>query len=164
MGVPERVPTMPLPAVAIPAQPVPNFAFSFGYGACQVTRILSTFDDTLIQQSNNAVPITITFVLTANERNAIYQRMRAMNLFAFPTSYSIAMPDTMMRIYVSPHPRYEFTLRSDTLLKTIVWEDGIARPTSDQADQLRDLIAFLKTTIEGHAELKRLPPLVEACA
>jgi hypothetical protein len=164
MGIPARVPTTPFPTVAIPAQSASNFAFSFGYGACQVTRILSTFDDTLTQRSSNTAPVTTTFVLTADERNAIYQRMRAINLFAFPTSYSIAMPDTMIGVYAAPHPRYEFTLRNDALLKTITWEDAIWRPTSDQADQLRDLIAFLKTTIEGHAELKRLPLLVEACA
>ena len=74
------------------------------------------------------------------------------------------MPDTAMRIYSAPHPRYEFTLRNDTLLKTITWEDDITRPTSDEADQLRSLIAFLKATIEGHAEIQHLPQLVEACA
>ena len=42
--------------------------------------------------------------------------------------------------------------------------DEIVRPTSDEADQLRDLIAFLTTIIEGHAELQRLPRLIEACA
>jgi hypothetical protein len=164
MGIPERVPTTPFPTVVMPTQPASNFAFSFGYGACQITRILNTFDDTLTQQSSNTAPVSTTLVLTADERNAIYRRMRAINLFAFPTSYSIAMPDTMLRIYAAPHPRYEFTLRNNTLLKTITWEDAIARPTSDDADQLRDLIAFLKTTVEVHAELKRLPPLVEGCA
>lgn len=164
MGIPERVPTTPFPTIAMPAQPAPDFAFSFGYGGCQITRILNTFDDTLTQQSINTSPLTTTFVLTTDERNAIYQRMRAINLFAYPTNYTIPMPDTMMRIYSAPHPRYEFTLRNDTLLKAITWEDAIWRPTSAEADQLRSLIAFLKTTIEGHPEIQQLPPLVEACA
>jgi hypothetical protein len=164
MGIPERVPTTPFPTIPMPMQPAPNFAFSFGYGACQITRVLNTFDDTLMQQSINTSPITTTFLLTADERNAIYQHMRAINLFAYPTTYTIPLPDTTLRIYTAPHPRYEFTLRNDRLLKTIIWEDAISRPTSDEADQLRDLIAFLKATIDGHAEIQRLPQLIEACA
>jgi len=163
-GVPERVPTTPLPTSALPMQPALNFAFSFGYGSCQVTRVLNTFDDTLMQDSIDASPITTTFVLTADERGTIYQRMRAINLFAYPPNYTIPIPDNAPSISAAPHPRYEFTLRNDTLLKTIIWEDAIWRPTSDEADQLRDLIAFLKSTIEGHAEIQRLPRLVEACA
>jgi hypothetical protein len=164
MGIPERVPTTPLPTIPMPLQPAPNFAFSFGYGGCQITRILNTFDDTLTQRSLNTSPVTTTLLLTADERRAIYQRMRAINLFAYPTTYTIALPDTMVRILSEPHSRYEFTLRNDTLLKTITWEDEISRPTSDEADQLRSLIAFLKATVEGHAEIQRLPQLIEACA
>lgn len=163
-GIPERVATTPFPTSSLPAQPAANFAFSFGYGACQITRVLNTFDDTLMQHSIDASPITITLVLTTDERNAIYQRMRAMNLFAYPARYTIPLPDTMIRISPAPHPTYEFTLRNDTLLKTIIWEDDIWRPTSDEADQLHDLIAFLTSMIEGHAEIQRIPPLVEACA
>src|SRR5215203_3901438 len=40
MGVPERIATTPFPAVTLPEQPDPNFAFSIGYGACTITRIL----------------------------------------------------------------------------------------------------------------------------
>jgi hypothetical protein len=163
-GIPERIATTPFPTSSLPAQPAPNFAFSFGYGSCQITRVLNTFDDTLMQHSLNTPPITTSFVLTSDERTAIYQHMRAMNLFAYPTNYSIPMPDAAIGIYAYPHARYEFTLRNDTLLKTIVWEDALWRPTSDEADQLRDLIAFLKSTIEGHAEIQQLPRLVEACA
>jgi hypothetical protein len=163
-GIPERVPTTPFPTSALPVQPAPNFAFSFGYGACQITRVLNTFDNTLMQHSLNTPPITTTFVLTADERSAIYQHMRAMNLFAYPATYTIPVPDTMIRISPAPHPTYEFTLRNDRLLKTIIWEDDIWRPTSDEADQLHNLIAFLKSTIEGHAEIQQLPPLIEACA
>lgn len=164
MDIPERVPTTPFPTSSLPAQPAANFAFSFGYGSCQITRVLNTFDDTLMQDSIDASPITTTFVLTSAERDAIYQRMRTMNLFAYPARYTIPMPDTMIRISPAPHPTYEFTLRNDTLLKTIIWEDDIWRPTSDEADQLHSLIAFLKSTIEGHAEIQKLPALVEACA
>jgi len=163
-GIPERVATTPFPTSSLLDQPAANFAFSFGYGACQITRVLNTFGDTLMQHSIDAAPITITLILTTDERNAIYQRMHAMNLFAYPARYIIPLPDTMIRISPAPHPTYEFTLRNDTLLKTIIWEDDIWRPTSDEADQLHDLIAFLKSTIEGHAEIQQLPPLVEACA
>jgi hypothetical protein len=163
-GIPDRIPTTPFPTSALPAQPAANFAFSFGYGACQITRVFNSFDNTLTQHSIGASPITTTLVLTANERSAIYQRMRAINLFAYPARYSIPVPDTMIRISHAPYSSYEFTLRNDTLLKTITWEDEISKPTSDEADQLRDLIAFLVSTINGHPELQRIPPLVEACA
>jgi hypothetical protein len=42
--------------------------------------------------------------------------------------------------------------------------NAISRPTSDEADRLRSLIAFLKTIIEGHTEIQHLPRLIEACA
>jgi hypothetical protein len=163
-GIPKRVPTTPFPTSALPMQPAANFAFTFGYGACQITRVLNTFDNTLMQDSIDTPPITTTFVLAADERSAIYQHMRAINLFAYPATYTIPIPDAATGIYAYPHPRYEFTLRNDALLKTIIWEDQIWRPTSDEADQLRQLIAFLKTTIEGHPEIQQLPRLVEACA
>jgi hypothetical protein len=164
MGIPERIPTTPFPTSSLPAQPAADFAFSFGYGACQITRVVNTFDNTLMQRSVGAAPITITFVLTSGERSTIYQHMRAINLFAYPPTYTIPLPDNITSMSIAPNPRYEFTLRNDTLLTTIVWEDAIVRPTSNEADQLRDLIAFLKTTIEGHAEIQQLPPLVEECA
>jgi hypothetical protein len=163
-GVPERIATTPFPTSALPAQPAANFAFSFGYGACQITRVVNTFDNTLMQHSLNTPPITTTFVLAADERSAIYQHMRAINLFAYPPLYTIPVHDIAPYISIAPNPRYEFTLRNDSLLKSIIWEDAITRPTSDEADQLRDLIAFLKTTIEGHPEIQQLPRLVEACA
>jgi hypothetical protein len=90
--------------------------------------------------------------------------MRAINLFAYHTNYTVTLPDTMIRILSAPHPRYEFTLRNETMLKTITWEDEISQPTTFEADQLHSLIAFLKATIEEHAEIQRLPQLVEGCA
>lgn len=164
MGIPEHLPTTPFPTIPLPVQPAPNFAFSFGYGACQITRVLNTFDNTFTQYSLNSPPITTTFTLTADERTAIYQHMIAINLFGYPSTYKIPVPDTDLRIISAPHPHYEFTLRNDTIRKTIAWEDEISRPTSVEADNLRRLIAFLKQTIERHSEVQRLPPLVEACA
>ncbi len=164
MGIPERLPTTPFPTIALPVQPAANFAFSFGYGACRISRVLNTFDNTLAQYSINSPPITTTFILTADERTAIYQHMRAINLFGYPTTYTIPVPDTDLRIISAPHPRYEFTLRNESIQKTLTWEDEISRPTSAEADNLRGLIAFLKLTIERHSEVQRLPQLVEACA
>jgi hypothetical protein len=164
MGIPERIATTPFPTSSLPAQPAANFAFTFGYGGCQITRVLNTFSNTLMQHSIDTPPITTTLVLTSGERDAIYERMRAINLFAYPARYTIPVPDTMIRISPAPHPTYEFTLRNGRLLKTIIWEDDIWRPTSDEADQLHSLITFLISTIEGHAEIQQLPPLVEACA
>src|SRR5581483_10691416 len=150
MGVPERIVTTPFPVVALPEQPDPNFAFSIGYGACTITRILDTFTHTLTQHSMDGSSATIAFRLTSDERVTIYQAMKAINLFGYPDVYAIAVPENMMQIISEPHPRYELVLRNGTLNKRITWEDSTSRPTTVEADQLRDLIARIQALVAHH--------------
>jgi hypothetical protein len=165
MGVPERIATTPFPAVPLSEQPDPNFAFSIGYGACTITRILDTFTNTLSQHSmDGSSAITIAFHLTADERVAVYQAIKTINLFGYPDVYTIPVPDTTPRIIPEPHSRYELVLRNGTLNKTITWEDSISRPIAVEADQLRGFIASIKTLVASHHEMTQLPPLNEACA
>jgi hypothetical protein len=165
MGVPERIATTPFPAVTLPEQPDPNFAFSIGYGACTITRILDTFNNTLSQHSmDGSAAITISFKLTTDERLAVYQAIKTINLFGYPDVYTIPVPDNTSRIIPEPHPRYELVLRNGTLNKTITWEDSISRPTAVEADQLRGFINTIKAMVANHSEMTQLPPLNEACA
>ena len=166
LAVPERVSTTPFPAVALPDQPAANFAFSFSYGSCPVTRVVSTFDNTLMQSAqpdHNALPITVTLRLSDDERSEIYARMRSINLFGYPKIYTIPLPENAIRVYVTPHSTYYFILRNDTVLTTITWNDEIPRPTTTEADNLRELIMFLRTLIEARPEIEQLPPIIGGC-
>lgn len=167
LGIPERVSTTLFPTVALPDLPAANFAFSFSYGPCPVTRVVSTFDNTLMQSAqpdSNAAPLTVTLVLSDAERTAIYERMRSINLFGYPKIYTIPLPENAIRVYVTPHSTYGFILRNDTVLTTITWVDEISRPTTTEADDLRELIVFLRTLIEARPEIEQLPPIIGACS
>ena len=164
MGVPERIATTPFPAVILPDQPESNFAFSIGYGACSITRILDTFTDTLTQHSMDGSSASIAFRLSPDERAAIYQAIKTINLFGYPNVYAIVVPENTMQIMTEPHPRYELVLRNGTLNKMITWEDSISRPTTVEADQLRSFIERIRALVANHPEIAQLPPLNEGCA
>ena len=163
MGVPERIATTPFPAVTLPEEPNPNFAFSIGYGACTITRILDTFNHTLTQHSSDGSSATVAFRLTPDERITMYQAMKTINLFGYPDVY-VSVPENVPQMIPEPHPRYELVLRNGTLTKTITWEDAIARPSTAEADQLRDFIERVRTLVAHHPETAQLPLLNEACA
>ena len=165
MGVPERIATTPFSTVTLPEQPDPNFAFSVGYGACEITRVLDTFTRTLTQHSmDGSSAVTVPFTLTPDERVTIYQAIKTINLFGYPDVYVIPVPENTPRIIPEPHPRYELVLRNGTLNKRFTWEDSIARPTTTEADQLRDFIERIRALVATHRETAQLPPLNEACA
>lgn len=167
IGVPERLATTPFPMVALPAHPAADFAFSFSYGPCPVTRVLSTFDNTLSQSAqpnSNAPFVTATLTLSAAERDAIYQRMRRINLFGYPKTYTIPVPKNDIRVITMPYSRYEFLVQNDTVRTNITWNDEISRPTTTEADNLRDLITFLQTLIEARPEMQQLPSPIGGCA
>ena len=164
MGVPERIASTPFPAVPLPDHPDSNFAFSIGYGACTITRILDTFTDTLTQHSMDGSSAVIAFRLTPDERVAIYQAIKTINLFGYPRVYAIVVPENTMQIMTEPHPRYEVVLRNGTLNKTITWEDSVSRPSTVEAEQLRSFIARIRALVANHSEITQLPPLNEGCA
>jgi hypothetical protein len=163
MGIPERIATTPFPVVSLPEQPDQNFAFSIGYGACTITRILDTFNHTLTQHANDGSSATVSFRLTSDERITIYQTIKTINLFGYPDVY-VSVPENVPQIIPEPHPRYELVLQNGTLTKKVTWVDSIARPTTAQADRLREFIERIRTLVAHHPETAQLPPLNEGCA
>jgi hypothetical protein len=163
--VPFRVVPTPLPTRTPPPQPAPNFAFTFGYGSCApIKRVLNTFNDTLTQQPPGEEPVTIPFSLSEGDELTIYQKMAAINFFSYPPRFTIPIPENQQMIGADPYPEYSFTARNGDLFVSVQWADSISRPTTTEADNLRELIALLSQTIETHPDFARLPPLSEACA
>lgn len=162
--VPALVVTTPFPTVALPEQPASNFALTFGYGACQTTRILNTFDRTLTQFDLDGTPTSVSVTVEPADLERIYRFMATIAFFSYPERYSTILPDTMVRIMPSPHPTYEFRVRNGDLEKTVVFTDNVFRPLTVETEHLRALVTLLKAVVEAQPELSELPPLREACA
>lgn len=160
-----RIATTPFPTLALSPEPASNFAFTFGYGACQpITRTLNTYNNTLTQQSHSGDPVTVPFQLTDAEQRAIYRKMVDINIFSYPATFSIPVLPGEMYTASSTYPRYTFTARNGDREVSVQWDDEIWSPTTTEADNLRSLIDLLKRTIEQHPDLQQLPPLQEVCA
>lgn len=164
VGIPERVATTPFPTVALPARPAPNFAFSFGYGSCRITRIVSTFDGTLTQVNLEGRASMVRLELDDAELERIYDEMVAIAFFSYPERYSTILSDTMVRVMATPHPGYEFRVRHGELEKQVLFADSVFRPTTTETDNLRRLVTLITSIVEAQPELAQLPPLKESCA
>jgi hypothetical protein len=143
-------------------EPAADFGFRFAYGACG-TNILDTFAGTYIKDMLGAAPITITLTLSNEEQTRIYTKMRAINIFAYPTTYTIDIRNAAEVGYVTPAMTYSFSLRNAGQTHNVTWLDNITKPTAPQAERLRELAQLIMNAIEQQQKVRQLPQPHAGC-
>jgi hypothetical protein len=155
-----RAVTITMPA--LPAQPEPNFAFSFSYGDCGGT--LDTFEQTYSTLIKDGEPITIPVTLTDEQMMTIYQKMVAIDFFSYPETFRIAYDVNGVVGIQTPAPDYRIKVRNGELTHSVFWRDEIFEPTNREADQLRELIQIIMQVIKTNPDIQNLPELNFGCA
>jgi hypothetical protein len=145
---------------AAPARPEPNFGLRFEYGCLEPTRVLNTFNETLVQDTYlQSSPVTITLTLSPETQQTLYEEITAIDFFDYPSEFSIQLRDDQERVITAPYMVYRLLVRNGAQTNDVRWKDDIFAPTPDQAERLRRLFRHIKTIIEEQPELKQLPPL-----
>ena len=151
-----------IPTMVLPLDPALDFAFSLGFGACYTDK-LDTFKHTYTKDLIDGSSVTIPLTLTVAEMTTIYQKMAAINFFAYPETYAYnAMGDPRFGI-VTPADSYHFIVRNGGQTKTVEWTDNIVPPPTPDAERLQELSQLIVRIIQAHPEVQRLPERKAGC-
>ncbi len=135
-----------------------NFDFTFGYGSCG-TNTLDTFKNTFSKDMHTTPPsfVTIRLMLLAREKDRIFSTMAAIDLFRYPSSFTVAVRPGEAVTRITPATTYRLLVRNGTVMKTLRWRDDMMEPTNQQARRLRGLMVSIQDIIVSHSEVKKLP-------
>lgn len=150
-------------AYPMPANPAPDFAFRFAYGACGQD-VLDTFAGMYAKDMLVTTPITISLVLNPEQQTFIYTKMRDINLFAYPETYIIPTEYAAQVTQVVPAMNYGFTVRNAAHTYRVQWRDNIVEPTTPEAERLRELATLIINVIDQQQAVRQLPELQAGCA
>jgi len=146
------------------AQPA-NFGFRFeSSGIGCLTERLDTFSGTFtytgpFTESPVAIPLqtlTARIVLTDAQLRTIYQAIEDIRFFDYPPAFVGLPEDRKSAREFHPSRLYRMEVRSGGSEHAVVWDDG-AKPTTADADRLRDLFSTVLGFIHQHPEFKRFP-------
>lgn len=146
-----------------PDQPEANFAFRFAYGSCY-TSTLDTFDQTFQTVVGDMEQVTIPVTLGNEQMTAIYQKMMAIDYFSYPEVFRIRYGDNDVVGMVTPAIDYRITVQNGEQNHEVFWHDEITDPTSQEAEQLRELFKMIMEMIANNPDVQNLPPLNVGCA
>jgi hypothetical protein len=144
---------VPATAATIDQAPPADFAIRFEYGACS-TDILDTFRGVFVRDmgAGNAAA-SVPVVLSTASVNAVYHDVLAAAFFGYPAEFRVkATPPSEFR----PAMHYRLQVRSGGAFHTVRWTDS-TRPSTAEADRLRDLFTRIIKLITDQPAIKRLP-------
>jgi hypothetical protein len=108
-----------------------------------------------------------TLVLSQEEKQAIYQKMKDINFFDYPNYLKVQVPEGRITGSVTPAKIYYFKVKYDNNFKELIWDNAIAYlpniyPKGSQADNLSSLINLIQDIFKSKDEYKSLPPFKAA--
>lgn len=144
--------------------PAASFGFIFTYGVCVLSRA-DTFAGTFNRYGDGIdPPVTVPLSFTADDLPRIQRDMHQIDFFSYPTDFSINPIKDGLGTMVTPSASYIFQVREGDRQKTVRWQDNVIRPTSQKADDLRELAGLIERTVHGSPAVAALPPLHVGCA
>lgn len=137
-----------------------DFGFRFEFGPCSpwVTERLDTFSGVFEANLGGEPTRTATarMSLTDAQMTAIYRAVENIGFFDYPSKF-IGVPSGVRETTAtSPAPTYRLEVRKEGAVHIVAWEDAY-KPSSAEADRLRDLFSMVRDFIHEHQEFKRLP-------
>lgn len=159
------------PASSVPVLPTPasDFGFVFRYGVCILGEgELDTFSGqytqgALVGAVMREPAITIPVSLTNDEFAQINRKMVEIDYFNYPAQFRVIVPPGVQAVGVMPASLYAFKVRSNGVTKEVFWKDDIIRPTTVEADRLRELAQLIRSIIGAKPAVQMLPRPMGAC-
>ena len=100
--------------------------------------------------------ITISFQLSDSEINEVFQKIMTIDFFSYPSNFVI--PDKYLSVTETPISSYELSAANGTLTNTVHWTTGgFVQSEYENANQLWELLMFIKSIMRSHPEYKQLP-------
>ena len=150
-------------AKTIPAKTIvpmaDNFFFVFKDYSCGTIplNVLDTKNSVLIHTPlEETESTTISFHLTEDEKNEVFQKIMFIDFFSYPSDFVI--PDKYISITETPTTSYELSVTNGAETNTVHWTTGgLAQSEYEKANQLWALFRFIVSIIYNHPEYKQLP-------
>ena len=140
-----------------------DFGFRFEVGTC-LTERLDTFDGVFVKNLGGepARSVTAHISLTDAQMTAIYRTIENIRLFDYPSTFNGVPAGLQVVAELHPAPTYRFEVRNGGSVHTVSWKDAY-KPTTAEADRLRDFFSMVLGFIHEHPAFKRLPPAIAGC-
>jgi len=134
-----------------------DFAIRFEYGLC-TTDVFDTFKGEFIRDMGpGEAAVSVPVVLPSGSLNAVYRDVLAARFFEYSAGFRIDGGAEF-----GPTMHYRMQVRSGGVTHTVTWTDRI-RPSTSEADRLRDLFTRLIKMVADQPDVKRLPPAGIGC-
>ena len=140
-----------------------DFGFRFEVGDC-LTERLDTFNGVFTKNLGGEPARTVTaqIVLTDAQMRAIYRTIENIRFFDYPSTF-VGVPTGLQEVTTfHPAPTYRLEVRNGGVVHTVLWKDAY-KPTTAEADRLRDLVSTVLGFIHENPEFKRLPRPTVGC-
>jgi hypothetical protein len=135
-----------------------DFAVRFAYGLC-TTDVLDTLKGTFVRDMGSPAPaLSVPLVLPAESLRRIYADVLTARFSDYPELFRV-----QGHIGFAPTMHYKLETRVGGAAHAVTWVDGI-KPSTPEADRLRDLFTKLISLITAHPDVKRLPQAKVGCA
>jgi len=140
-----------------------DFAFRFRVGDCLPER-LDTFSGTFTKDLGGYPPqlATTRLALTNAQMTDIFRTIEEIRFFEYPASFVGIAAGAAEIVKTIPSPTYRLEVRNAGVVHTVTWEDAY-KPTTAEADRLRNLFEMIIGFIHAHEDYKRLPPVLVGC-
>jgi hypothetical protein len=138
-----------------------DFGFRFAVGDCAAERF-DTFTGIFTKDLGGSLgSATAHIALTDAQMSSIYRTIENIRFFDYPTAF-VGVPPGVEVITTTPSDTYRFEVKNAGVVHAISWRDS-DKPTTVEADRLRDLFLMIRGYIHEHPEFKRLPPMMFVC-
>jgi hypothetical protein len=143
-----------------------NFSFVYQAISCGFTPfyILDSAHKTLTHTPvGDTESIIISFLLTDEELETIYQKAISIDFFDYPVEFVV--PDSELIGYEVPQSHYELYIVNGEMEHTVRWTGGaLTKPGYLKAENLQEFIRLINDIIQSHPEIKQLPAEKAGCA
>lgn len=118
---------------------------------------MDTFTHTYTRDTlDNAPVITTSLTLGPYEMTTIYHKMVAIDFFQYPSIFTIPVPSDGEVGMVTPASTYHFVVQQNGETTMVDWLDAIVKPTTPEAERLRELATLMTQMIEAQPEVQKL--------
>jgi hypothetical protein len=127
------------------------------FGLC-TTDVLDTFKGVFIRDMGSREPaISIPIDLSNELLRLMHREIVAARFSEYPADFHVRGS-----IGFAPAMRYSLETRIDGTSHSVTWRDGI-KPSTPDADRLRNLFMTIKSVITDHPDVSRLPQARVGC-
>jgi hypothetical protein len=140
-----------------------EFGFRFEVGDC-LTETFDSFTGLFTKELGGepARSVTARLSLSESQMSTIRQTVDEIRFLDYPSPYW-GVPAGLKEVRTfHPAGTYKLEVRVRGVVHTVVWKDAY-KPTTEQADRLRDLLSMIIRFVHEQPEFKRLPPSIGGC-